>query len=119
MVGLAWTYLLIGMGIFMPASDVRGLPSTAAAMTAMEPIAWTTGYAALMLVMWWLMMVAMMLPSATPMILLFAAISRKRTLQNVPQISTAGFVAGYLTVWGGFSVVAVAAQWVLDRVVLL
>jgi predicted metal-binding membrane protein len=28
--------------------------------------------------MWWVMMIAMMVPSATPMVLLFTAINRKR-----------------------------------------
>ena len=33
------------------------------AMAAMAPMAWTPGYAALMLFMWWTMMMAMMLPT--------------------------------------------------------
>ena len=35
------------------------------------------GYALLMFSMWWVMMVAMMLPSAAPMLLLFARVNRK------------------------------------------
>ena len=43
----------------------------------MTPAVWTSGYAVLMFSMWWVMMVAMMLPSAAPMLLLFARVTRK------------------------------------------
>jgi predicted metal-binding membrane protein len=72
-----------------------------------------------MLAMWWLMMVTMMLPSAAPMILLFAALARKQAAGIAPTVPVAGFVAGYLTVWGGFSLAAVALQWTLDALALL
>src|SRR4051812_1966253 len=42
----------------------------------MQPVVWTPGYVALMFAMWWVMMAAMMLPSAAPMLLLFARIHR-------------------------------------------
>jgi predicted metal-binding membrane protein len=38
---------------------------------------WTPAYAALMFAMWSVMMVAMMLPSAAPVLLIFARISRR------------------------------------------
>jgi predicted metal-binding membrane protein len=89
------------------------------AMAAMAPAAWTPGYAALMLSMWWIMMMAMMLPSATPMILLFAIVNRRQREKGAPYVPTGIFAAGYLLVWGAFSVVAVAAQWGLERTGLL
>ena len=69
--------------------------------------------------MWAGMMVAMMLPSATPMILTFAAVSRKRRQQERPYVPVAIFVAGYVAIWSGFSVVAAFAQWLLHRYTLL
>ena len=84
-------------------------------MTAMAPMAWTPGYAVLMFFMWWIMMMAMMLPSAAPMILLFAMISRKQRENSAPYVPTGIFAAGYLLVWAAFSLVAVAAQWGLER----
>ena len=87
--------------------------------TMMAPIAWTPGYAVLMLSMWWIMMMAMMLPSAAPMILLFAMVNRKQREKGAPYVPTGLFAAGYLLVWGAFSVVAVAAQWGLERTGLL
>jgi predicted metal-binding membrane protein len=69
--------------------------------------------------MWAGMMVAMMLPSATPMILTFATVSRKRRQQQRPYVPVTIFVAGYVVVWTGFSFVAAAAQWFLHRKALL
>ena len=89
------------------------------AMEAMRPMAWTGGTAVLMFFMWWIMMVAMMLPSATPMILLFAAVNRKQRNDGSPFVPTGIFAFGYLAVWGFFSLVAVAAQWGLERTELL
>jgi len=60
------------------------------------------------------MMVAMMLPSAAPMVLLFAAISRKQREAGKPFVPTVIFLAGYLAVWGLFSVLATGAQWGLE-----
>jgi predicted metal-binding membrane protein len=119
MVALAWGYILAGAGTGMPALEMSGFPSAVGAMAGMKPVAWTAGYAALMLAMWWLMMVAMMLPSAAPMILLFAALARTQATGTAPAVPVTGFLAGYLTVWGGFSLAAVALQWALDAVALL
>jgi predicted metal-binding membrane protein len=89
------------------------------AVVTMAPMAWTPGYAVLMFLMWWIMMLAMMLPSAAPMILLFAMINRKQREKGAPYVPTGIFAAGYALVWGGFSVLAVAAQWGLERSGLL
>lgn len=92
-------------------------------------VTWTPGYALLMFSMWWLMMIAMMLPSAAPMVLLHAAVTRKGLARadgagpNAPShrllLTTTAFIAGYLAMWGAFSLVAVAAQWALARGELL
>jgi predicted metal-binding membrane protein len=69
--------------------------------------------------MWAVMMVAMMTPSAAPMILTFATISRRRRAQQGSLVPTTVFLLGYLLVWGGFSVVATLAQWGLHTGALL
>jgi predicted metal-binding membrane protein len=58
-------------------------------------------------------MVGMMVPSAASTILLFAALERKRQ-QAGPFGRTALFVCGYFLIWFAFSVVAAAAQTVLQ-----
>jgi predicted metal-binding membrane protein len=80
----------------------------------MQPMAWTLGYGVVVLAMWWVMMVAMMVPGAAPMVLLFAAVSRKQREAGDPYVPTAVFLSGYLAIWGLFSVAATGAQWGLE-----
>jgi predicted metal-binding membrane protein len=115
---LSWVYLLAGAGMNMTASEMTRLAS-GGGMAMMIPAVWNTSYAALMFVMWWVMMIAMMLPSATPMILLFAAVNRKQKEKGHPYVATALFASAYLIVWAGFSIVAVALQWGLESLALL
>jgi len=101
---LAWAYLILGAGIEMDEMDMGG-----GQIMMMAP-PWTFGYAALIFLMWAAMMVAMMLPSAAPTILLVTALSRNRIAP------VAGpFACGYVLVWTGFSLVATAMQFGLDR----
>jgi predicted metal-binding membrane protein len=69
--------------------------------------------------MWGEMMVAMMLPSAAPVILLFATVNRRRRETAGPFVPTAIFIAGYLVVWTVFSGLAALAQWALHGRALL
>ena len=108
---LAWAYLLLGAGMTMdtmPAMD---------AMPASTP--WSPGYAVLVAAMWAMMMVAMMLPSAAPMILLYATVGRRRRAQGQPVADAGMFAAGYVAVWVGFSLAMTMVQWGLDTLALL
>jgi predicted metal-binding membrane protein len=80
---------------------------------------WSAGALVPLFLMWAGMMVAMMLPSATPMILTFAAVSRNRCRQERPYVPVTIFVAGYVAIWTAFSVLAALAQWLLHRQALL
>lgn len=77
--------------------------------------AWTFADFIAMFIMWSVMMVAMMLPSATPMILLFARVNRKRQLQGGLRNPVELFIGGYLLVWAGFSVLATLLNWGLHQ----
>ena len=106
---IAWLYLFAArrnMDMAMPGMD--DMPDTAMPFTAPWVFA-----------MWWVMMLGMMLPSAAPMILTFAALERRKRERRQPYVPTAMFVAGYLIVWGGFSLAAAAAQWALQQSALL
>jgi predicted metal-binding membrane protein len=106
---LAWAYLLLA---------ARDMPSASAAVMMAMP--WTAATFATMAVIWLAMMAAMMLPSAAPMILLFATIERKgRPAPGRSRGATSLFAGGYLAVWAGFAIVATAAQWGLDEARLL
>jgi len=99
-IGLSWAYLLLGADMPM---DMPGMK-----MAVPAP-----GYFLMMYPMWLIMMVAMMLPSAAPMILLFAAITAKQRQRGTPFSATALFTLGYLLMWGAFSTGATLLQWVL------
>ena len=109
-IALSWVWLLVGAGLGMEEMDMGG-----GQMMLMAP-PWTLSYAALIFVMWAVMMAAMMLPAATPTILLVDALARQRANGSE---ATGLFTAGYLVVWGAFSVLATGLQWALVRVELL
>ena len=72
---------------------------------------WTAWDLVLVFLMWMVMMIAMMVPSASPVVLLFAEINRHRHEQHGAFVSSMHFLLGYLTAWTGFSVLATLAQW--------
>ena len=80
---------------------------------------WAVGSLLPLSLMWVEMMVAMMIPSAAPMILIFAQVNRRRREQARPFIPTSLFVLGYLGVWSIFGIAAAAGQWVLHGAALL
>ena len=118
-VALSWAYVLAGAGMNMSALEMTGLGSGKGRTDMMMPAVWDLGYAGLMVVMWWVMMVAMMLPSAAPMVLLFATINRKQKERGNPFVPTVLFASAYLIAWAGFSIVAVAVQWGFERTAVL
>jgi predicted metal-binding membrane protein len=69
--------------------------------------------------MWTVMMAGMMLPSAAPAIVFYGAIVRKNRERGSVLAPVWRFVAGYLAVWTGFSLVAALVQAVLQRERLL
>lgn len=80
---------------------------------------WTAAEAAMMFSMWVVMMAGMMLPSATPMTLIYARVAAKARREGSVLPATALFASGYLLAWTAFSVAATGAQWALDRAALL
>ncbi len=119
--GLAWAYL------FVAAAEMGGMGEGAGAMEAlgvalgetMQVRPWSGLDFLLMFLMWAIMMVAMMVPSAAPMILLFAAVHRKQRERGQTFASVGFFVAGYIAVWSAFSLGATLLQWGLDQAALL
>ncbi len=110
LVGLSWWYLY-NLSAEM-SSPMGGM------VMALAP--WSATDWVLMILMWAIMMVGMMLPSAAPMVLLFAGLRRKRG-ESGRKIATevAVFTSGYLAMWAAFSVLATALQWALEHAALL
>jgi len=109
---LAWAYVMY-LWARMPAMDMKAADS----MMQMHP--WMTADFVFMFFMWAIMMVGMMLPSATPMTLLYAGMVRKAERQGTPMAPTAAFVSGYLAMWCLFSVGATLLQWGLHEASML
>jgi len=81
--------------------------------------AWTPAYWLVAFFMWAVMMVAMMLPSASPMVLLYARVVRRAESQGRvkrPSAFVAAFAGGYVALWILFSLLAVALQGTFERV---
>lgn len=73
----------------------------------------------MLLAMWTVMMAAMMLPSAAPMILMFANVNRARAARAATALPTGYFVVAYLLIWTAFSLAAAGVQWWLSSAALL
>ncbi len=110
---LAWVYVL------HVASGNTGMDINSTEMSMPTTQAWQSGDILLTFMMWAVMMVAMMTPSATPMILTFAKVTRQRQTGRTPIPATIVFLLGYLIVWISFSAGATFVQWGLHSAALL
>ena len=123
LVGATLTYTVLGVGMNMSAIQMTpGLGQSQMSMPNMSamknmaatPAVWSFNYSVLMFFMWWTMMIAMMLPSASPMILLYTALIRrtKKAKSIIRQVTS--FICGYLLAWAAFSLFAAALQSQLE-----
>ena len=139
---IAWTYTLWlaaamsgdgmsmsgpGMGADMrmdPAMEMDGMEMEAGAALSLgtvlgiSPRPWSSVEAGVTLTMWVVMMVGMMLPSATPMILLYARVGRQSRKEGKPFAATGFFAGGYLLAWVGFALAATLGQWLMEGTLL-
>src|SRR5262245_51719313 len=111
---LAWLYLV------RLAGDMAEMAEHAAMGMAMpQTPAWDVVDLVFLFLMWAVMMLGMMVPSATPMILMFAAVNRRPAEPEHAALRTGVFVLGYLIVWTAYSALAASAQWGLHAAALL
>ena len=111
--GLAWTVMAWQAGAMMSAGAGGG------AVVNMARLPAALVDFVLIYLMWVVMMAAMMVPGASPMIAVFAAINRRRREEGSPHVRTAVFLLGYLVVWSVFSAAAAIVQSILDDTGLL
>jgi predicted metal-binding membrane protein len=114
---LAWAFT-VHQAQVMDAMEVVMWRDMNMSMNGMEP-SWTLADALLLFMMWSAMMAAMMVPGASPMVTAFATINRRRRERAAPYVPTAIFLAGYVVAWTGFSLIATALQWLLQKTELL
>ena len=77
--------------------------------------AWSIKHSAMMFLMWFFMMIAMMVPSASPVLLLFFQLKKMGQQAEKAVAYTYLFLLGYLISWGIFSGIACAMQLFLEN----
>jgi predicted metal-binding membrane protein len=110
---LAWVYLLR-----MPMSaggDMSGMPGMKMAIS--QPHPWMLADVATAFAMWTVMMVAMMVPTASPMVTIYARTVRARGAHAGLKIAM--FVSGYIVAWTIFSAAATLIQLALQKTALI
>ena len=114
---LAWVYVIAGAGTGMSTLAMTTWQFPPPVHMPSMDSSWDWSYWTIMLFMWWVMMIAMMVPSAAPMILLYAQVHRHAQKQSQQQsmVPTAAFAGGYMVAWLVFSMVAVLLQWGLEQ----
>jgi predicted metal-binding membrane protein len=121
-IALAWAYVFwLAADMDMGGMDMEGFRMVPAGVGLMAPASapWSAIEFTLVFVMWAVMMVGMMAPSAAPMILLYARVSRQAQSSGKPFAATGWFAAGYFLAWAAFSLAATLVQWGLEREALL
>lgn len=114
---LTWIYVLwLATHMAMPASAMPGMDRDIMAPQARP---WAAPDLLFGFCMWAVMMAGMMLPSAAPVILLYARVGRQAETQARPFAATGWFAGGYLLAWTGFSLLAALLQALLTRATLL
>lgn len=112
-VALSWVYIWQGAGMGMSALDMTTLslfPHRQMSMEGSMAASW-----GIVVAMWWVMMIAMMMPSATPLVLLYSKVLERQPGPPAGRyMAISLLMAGYLTVWLAFSVVAAALQKMLE-----
>jgi predicted metal-binding membrane protein len=107
---LAWLYLWR-----MPAggASMNSMPG----MPGMSMAPWSPGQLWLTFLMWSVMMVAMMLPSAAPMVTMYARMAEGDG--SPARLRVWLFAGGYVAAWTAFSAVATVLQAGLDQAAML
>ena len=113
---LSWGYLFLE-AVAMGGGSMDMVSAMNTAGARLQP--WSVTEFLLVFIMWAVMMVAMMVPSATPMILLFAGTSGRRREAGESFVPTGIFLAGYVVVWTAFSLAATALQYALTEAALV
>lgn len=111
-VTIAWIHL-IRIDVSMSASDL-GMASMSSDFAP-----WNAEHFIVTFLMWTVMMIGMMVPSAAPMILLYARVGRQAESKGQPFAAAAWFAAGYLLAWTLFAAIATPLQWGLEQGALI
>jgi predicted metal-binding membrane protein len=116
---LGWLYLALMLVRSGVSVTEFGSGTLQALCRPLAEAPWSASGIALVESMWIAMTLIMMLPSAAPMILTYAEIAEAAARKGEPIVSPLVLVAGYSSVWLGFSAIAALTQVGLTRAALL
>ena len=114
---LAGIPALCWLWVWLMARDMYG-PMTGASAWMMT-VTWDAPRLVLLWAMWAAMMAGMMLPSAAPLLIMYARAMRNREGLRNPAARIYAMAGGYTAVWAAFSVAATALQRLLAETSLL
>jgi predicted metal-binding membrane protein len=116
----AWSYVLwLAAAMSAAAPAMPGMDMTMAGAMAPGFARWTLARAVLVFAMWAVMMIGMMMPSAAPMVLLYAQVARQAKTLGRTFAPAGWFASGYLLAWTCFAALATLAQAALEHAALL
>ena len=108
---LCWLWIVpMARDMYGPMTGTSGWMMTAT---------WNAPHLLLLCAMWMVMMAGMMLPSASPLLLLYNGALRRAPDARRPALHLAAMAAGYLLVWLLFSMAATLLQRALSAALLL
>ncbi len=118
---LAWLGLIVvataAWSFLATMASIEGLPSDYAfirfvvAICTVSPSEWVVSDFAVALVMWVAMAFAMMLPAGAPLLATYLDISSAAKLKKMEVVSPIVLIAGYISVWAAFALMATFVQW--------
>jgi predicted metal-binding membrane protein len=109
--------LICWVWVIAMARDMYGSMTGASAW--MMTSRWDAGHVLLLWAMWAAMMAGMMLPTATPVVLIYAGAARTQSERSSPARRIYALAMGYVAVWALFSVSATGLQRALATLLLL
>ena len=117
LVGLAAVTALCWAWIIPMARDMYGPMSGLSAWMMTDT--WDRSHLFLLWAMWAVMMAGMMLPTAAPMLMIYAATARRAGAEPLAMLRVGAMAGGYLATWSAFSVGATLLQRLLSQRLLL
>lgn len=116
---LAWAYMAYLAWGAAEGSGATGMAMSLGTDRVAQAMSWSPVDFGLMYLMWAAMMTAMMVPTAAPVILVFARVNRSKRSKDQPFVSTGVFLSGYLALWVTFALLATLSQWGLHQATIM
>jgi predicted metal-binding membrane protein len=117
---LAWGYVIwLAAQMSAPSDPAMSSMPQMDGMMAPGFSSWTFAHFLFIFMMWSVMMAGMMIPSVTPMVLIYARVTQQGAAPGRLLAPAGWFATGYLIAWSLFAAFASLAQWGLEKLALI